>query len=163
MLDAEHGIAVGAGIMGTTNGGENWLLQETGIFSTLLDVSFADAEAGITVGWSGTILRTTTGGLAVSVEEGHEPDLPSRIRLEQNYPNPFNATTEIRFSLDRSSDATLEIFDLMGRKVATLLSGRLVAGSHIVRWDSGREASGVYFYRLIAGHSSQTRKMVFLK
>ncbi|HUL45162.1 MAG TPA: T9SS type A sorting domain-containing protein [Bacteroidota bacterium] len=89
--------------------------------------------------------------------------LPRAMRLEQNYPNPFNPATTIRFSLDQSATVTLRVYDSRGEELATLMNGRLPAGSHEVVWDGSRCASGVYFVRLSAGVFSQTEKVVLLK
>jgi len=92
----------------------------------------------------------------------------ARFGLLQNMPNPFNPKTTIAFTLPETGDVSLEVFDVAGRKVATLLDGQLDAGPHRVEWngvsDSGeRVASGVYFYRLTAGGEKISKKMVLLK
>jgi len=88
--------------------------------------------------------------------------------LHQNYPNPFNPETQIQFELPRSEHVRLDIFNMLGQKVATLIDGQKVAGGHTVRWNgrddsSRRLASGVYVYRLQAGEFVQTRKMLMMK
>jgi hypothetical protein len=94
--------------------------------------------------------------------------IPDAFALEQNYPNPFNPTTNIRFSLPETNDVTLEVYDLTGRLVRTLVSGQVEAGVHTMTWDgkdaSGVQvASGVYLYRIQAGAFNQTNKMTLLK
>jgi PKD repeat protein len=83
--------------------------------------------------------------------------------LRQNYPNPFNPTTEISFSLPQASWVTLEIYNIVGQKTATLVEGYLDAGQHTVTWNGSNAASGVYVYRLQAGPVVETRKMILLK
>jgi hypothetical protein len=89
--------------------------------------------------------------------------------LRQNHPNPFSvANTSISFSIPRADRATLQVFDVQGRLVRTLLDGAMDAGAHTVTWngrnDSDREvSSGVYFYRLQAGEESATRKAILLR
>jgi plastocyanin len=83
--------------------------------------------------------------------------------LEQNYPNPFNASTEISFSLPHSSPISLQMFDVLGRQVATVLDKSLPAGAHHVHFDGSALPSGIYFLQLRAGEFSQSRKMVLLK
>lgn len=85
------------------------------------------------------------------------------VTLVGNYPNPFNPTTEISFSLPSASHVKLEVFNVMGQKVATVVDKHLEAGDHSVTWDGSQVASGVYFYRLDAGDFSTTRKMILLK
>lgn len=94
--------------------------------------------------------------------------LPGQFSLAQNYPNPFNMETLISFSLARSAEVELTIFDVLGRRVQTLSYGYLPAGEHQVAWNGTNEqglevASGLYFYRLTTGATSLTRKMVLLK
>jgi hypothetical protein len=86
--------------------------------------------------------------------------------LFQNYPNPFNPVTNIKFSLAKATNVSLDVFDLRGRKVASLLNNvKLMEGSYSVDFnaqDFGL-ASGVYYYRLSGGEFTQTRKMVLIK
>jgi len=92
----------------------------------------------------------------------------TKFDLLQNSPNPFNPKTSIAFTLPSERDVSLEVYDVSGRKVATLLKGTLPQGRHLVEWNGTREngqrvASGVYFYRLIADDEEINRKMVMLK
>lgn len=94
--------------------------------------------------------------------------MPSNSTLSQNYPNPFNPSTKIEFTLPKASRVTLEVYDLLGQKVRTLAYGHMAAGRHSVSWngadDAGRQvASGTYFYRLNAGSTFETRKMMLIK
>jgi hypothetical protein len=94
--------------------------------------------------------------------------LPDQFKLSQNYPNPFNPSTTIKFNLSRASDVKLEIFNIMGQKVAALVDDRKVAGEHSIRWDGKDDtgykvASGIYFYRINAGDYVETKKMLLLK
>jgi hypothetical protein len=93
---------------------------------------------------------------------------PETVRIIGNEPNPFNAATVIRFALPRAVRAELAVFDVTGRKVRSLVSGQLPAGTREVRWD-GRDdfgrtvSSGVYLSRLRAGDVTATGRMLFLK
>lgn len=94
--------------------------------------------------------------------------IPSDYVLSQNYPNPFNPTTTIQFGLPRRSVVALEVYDLLGRRVRTLINGEIAEGTHTVQWD-GRNAydqlsaSGIYFYRLSGDGFIRSRKMILLK
>lgn len=94
--------------------------------------------------------------------------IPRQYALSQNYPNPFNANTQIVFELPKSGYATLEIFNLLGQKVNTLVNEYLSAGTKMVSWD-GRDdrgtsvPSGIHFYQLRSGDFTEKKKMVFLK
>lgn len=110
---------------------------------------------------------TTTVDESTDVADGGYA-IPGQFSLGQNYPNPFNPETKIAFALDKTSDVTLEVFDILGRKVSTLHSGYLGAGQHEFTWygvdQNGRQAaSGIYFYRLSANEFNLTRKMTLLK
>jgi hypothetical protein len=94
--------------------------------------------------------------------------LPSATRLHANVPNPFNPSTRIGFSLASRSDVRLEIYDIAGRLVKRLLQAELPGGDHAVQWngrdDGGNEvASGVYFYRFVAGDFESSQRMVLLR
>ena len=107
--------------------------------------------------------------LPTPVEDQPSVNLPEHFRLGQNYPNPFNAVTRIPFALPRASTVTLEIFDILGRKVRTLLDRRpMRAGSHTITWDgmsgdNAPTASGIYLLRIRTDETSGTRKMILLK
>jgi hypothetical protein len=88
---------------------------------------------------------------------------PKIFGLEQNYPNPFNPTTGIRYQVAGASDVRLEVFDMLGRKVATLVNERQSAGAYSVNFNATSLASGVYFYRLQAGSFVETKKMMLVK
>ena len=90
-------------------------------------------------------------------------DLPDAFRLQQNYPNPFNAQTSIRFDLPMDSEVRLEVYNIVGQRIATLVDGMQPAGSHSVSFDASRLASGVYVYRIQAGSYVKTHKMTLIK
>ncbi len=105
---------------------------------------------------------------ATSVDGGEGGNLPTAFTLDQNYPNPFNAETAISFSLPTAGNCRFEIVDILGRTVRSIDLPALPAGHRTVTWDAkdnfGNEvASGIYFYRVNFGGSSQVRKMVLLK
>ncbi len=90
-------------------------------------------------------------------------DNPAAVQLHANYPNPFNPATSIEFVLPAQANVKLEIYDIMGRKVAALADGAYDAGRHTVSWDASDQSSGVYFYRLEAGDKVVTKRMTLLK
>jgi hypothetical protein len=85
------------------------------------------------------------------------------FELGQNYPNPFNPTTEIRFTLPQDSHVTLEIVDMTGRVIRTVLDARMSAGDHGTVVNATDLASGVYYYQLTAGNIKLTRQMILTK
>ncbi len=99
---------------------------------------------------------------------GSDENRPSAFSLSQNYPNPFNPSTSFRFSLAKSAYVKIEIFNIAGQKVKTLIDEEMNPGVYMVDWDGKDEkgrlvSSGIYFYRMRAGDFSETKKMVLLK
>lgn len=95
-------------------------------------------------------------------------EMPTVYSLGANVPNPFNATTAIEVGLPKGGDVRVEVFDMLGKKVTTLVDGEMNAGMHRIVWNgvdnAGREvASGVYLYRVTAGDFSETKKMTLIK
>ncbi len=86
-----------------------------------------------------------------------------KFQLSQNYPNPFNPTTAIEYTIPKSGQLTLKVYDILGRAVETLVDRNENAGGHIVQFDGSRFASGVYFYVLRTGNLVAIHKMLLLK
>lgn len=92
-----------------------------------------------------------------------EEIVPGAFTLISNYPNPSNASTTIEFSLTKTENLTLSVYDLLGRKLSTLIDDEKQAGSHSVTFDASDFSSGVYFYRLQVGDDVKVMKMNLLK
>jgi len=98
-------------------------------------------------------------------------NLPAAFALSQNYPNPFNPSTTISYQISAVSVVTVQVVDVLGKEVATIVNGRREAGVYTVRWNAGNAPSGMYFYRLQArpieagqvGEFVETRKMILLR
>jgi hypothetical protein len=88
---------------------------------------------------------------------------PERFSLSQNYPNPFNASTAIRYNLTEPAKVTIGIYDILGRRVRTLVREKQQAGRHSIVWNADGFSSGMYFYRIQAGDYTKTKKMLLLK
>jgi hypothetical protein len=132
---------------------------------------FHDNAWSDTTGYDLIIPILVDGGITIGSQTGvgNNPVRPEVFELSQNYPNPFNGETKISFTLPRASQIDLCVYDLIGRKVATLYSGQVEAGETEIGWDARTTAgaelpSGIYFYRLaIAEGKSLTRRMTLLK
>ena len=101
--------------------------------------------------------------LVTSVEQIENELLPTEFRLEQNYPNPFNPSTTIRFAVPKASHVTIQIYDVLGRQVATLVDEEYQAGVYKVVFEAGDLTSGLYIYRIQTEAFTQSRKLMLLK
>ncbi|MCX6132554.1 MAG: Ig-like domain-containing protein [Ignavibacteriales bacterium] len=108
------------------------------------------------------ILSSLVASTAVFVED-QNPVIPGSFILYQNYPNPFNPATYISYAVGDRSSVLMEVFDMLGRRVAVLVDGIALPGVHTVRWDATSSPSGVYTYRLRAGELTQSRRMTLMK
>ena len=116
----------------------------------------------------GTFEDTTVMDIVTDVEDDGLPELPDTYRLGQNYPNPFNPSTTIDFSIPTAGEVRLEVINVLGQRVATLVDGSLAAGEHTVVWNGTNAAgvnvaSGIYFYRLLVEGFATSKKMLLLR
>jgi Secretion system C-terminal sorting domain len=88
---------------------------------------------------------------------------PVLFSLEQNYPNPFNPITAINYSIPENENVSLEVYNILGQKIMTLMNEYKMAGYYSINFNAGEFASGVYIYRLTAGRNNSTKKMLLLK
>ena len=101
-------------------------------------------------------------------ETEETPELPQTYSLSSNYPNPFNPETTISFSLPQASDVSLNVYNVKGQLVKTLINEQKELGNHSVIWagkdnNDRKVASGVYFYRINAGEFTDMKKMILIK
>ncbi len=158
-------------ILKSTDGGNTWETQA--IPSTITGLNFlifANERNGWACGANGMIVKYSPSTIPTA-STGRSLDKPTSFKLSQNYPNPFNPTTTITYQLASLSDVKLEVFDVLGRKVATLVNARQTAGTHSINFNATSLASGVYFYRLQASATNgasgsnfvETKKMMLVK
>jgi len=105
---------------------------------------------------------------AAVLSSSEQVTVPTVFALEQNYPNPFNPSTQIRFAIPEQSMVTISVYDMMGRKVRTLIQGNISAGYHTTVWNATNDkglpvGAGMYIYTIRAGAYHQMKKMVLLK
>jgi hypothetical protein len=133
-------------------------------FATLVPkVSIPATAAAVTVGEnleSGKdfFFKFTTG-----VQEPNETSIVREFRLHQNYPNPFNPGTTIAYELPEPAHVVIQVFNLLGAPVATLVNQRQPAGAHQIQWQAANVPSGLYFFRIEAGKFKQVKKGLLLK
>ncbi len=123
------------------------------------------SDAAVNLSYSDVADRS---GRVLKIKEAKENTLPSSFALYQNHPNPFNPTTKISFDMDQPGQVVLKVYNILGQEVITLTDQEYPAGPHELIWnglDSNDNpvASGIYLYRIKAGQSSASRKMVLLK
>ena len=104
-----------------------------------------------------------TASAATDVNDEARQSHPSTFHVDQNYPNPFNPSTRISYSLDQNSLVSLKLYNAIGEEVATLVKGFQTSGIHDVTFDGTNLPTGVYLYRLEAGGSVATKRLVLLK
>ncbi|MBD3233630.1 MAG: T9SS type A sorting domain-containing protein [candidate division Zixibacteria bacterium] len=109
--------------------------------------------------------RLADGATEWSIEGGFfgEEIIPTEFSLDNAYPNPFNATTTISYQLPVASRVNLDVYNVLGQRVTTLLNGNVEAGYHNVNWDASQYSSGIYFYKLSVGDKVITKRMTLLK
>jgi len=149
----------------TSDGGNDWVSVSSGTIQTLSAVSFFNSSSGIAVGDGGTILKRNE-----NVTENIKERVSSlnNFSLDQNYPNPFNPTTKIKFNLQSDSHVTIDIFNIIGQKVSSLINKDMNAGEHSIEFNASNLTTGVYIYRFTAKGTEgkdfiATRKMILLK
>jgi photosystem II stability/assembly factor-like uncharacterized protein len=155
-------IAGTAGGVGhSTDGGLTWYAPDQNYMLNRLVFSVSKNNQYFFAGIDYNVWRLPVSGFI-----GIEPInniVPSKYSLNQNYPNPFNPTTNIRFSIPKTSFTEIKIFNSLGQEISTLVNQNLQAGNYEVNWDASNIPSGVYFYRINSDDFTQTNKMILIK
>jgi hypothetical protein len=163
------------GLLDKFKKGENCIAAEIHSSDTSRDVSFDaqfyDAQNikyfSLGSRWNysaqGSEPGSQIGDKTTRVPEENNSRKPFRLQLHQNYPNPFNPTTSIEYSLEQKSYVQIDVFNVLGQHVRTLVKEQETAGVHSVSFDAGTLSSGVYFYRLAAGGWRELKKMILMK
>ncbi len=99
----------------------------------------------------------------VGVSNENSTGIPESVKLSQNYPNPFNPSTVINYAVPETGNIKLEVYDMLGKKVSTLIDERKTAGNYSVRFDATNLASGIYIYRIVTAQTSISKKMTLIK
>ncbi|MBX7044394.1 MAG: T9SS type A sorting domain-containing protein [Ignavibacteria bacterium] len=154
-------LEIGQKFMYTMDAGKRWGYYSTPNGESIKDVYFSNNRHGIAVGQHAAILCYNTALVGV---ENAEAWLPESVALRQNYPNPFNPATIISFTLDRTKNVEIKIFDALGKEIRTLVSKAFTQGEHSIKFDAANLPAGVYFYTLkTRDNHSITKKMVLVK
>ena len=95
--------------------------------------------------------------------QNHDNQIPESYSLYQNYPNPFNPVTKIKYSIPINSQVTIKVYDILGKEVSTLVDKFTNAGKYEVEFNASNLASGIYFYQMLSGNTTNTKKLLFMK
>jgi len=163
--------ATSTGLYSTTNlGGTSTTWEQEGastIGNVVVDmIASRTTDNLVVVGTHGNGVYSSIIGSPAAITE--DDKLPQDFYLGQNYPNPFNPSTTISYTISGLSDVNLEIFNIRGRSVITLVRQNQSAGTYHVRWNGHnrtgqRVPSGIYMYRLTAGNKVSTKQMILIK
>jgi hypothetical protein len=157
-------VANDFGVYRSTDQGITWTRQGSGMpYVPVMDFDYAsyDTVRYLRVGTHGRSAFQAT--LPPPTDVADQDDVAYEFSLFQNYPNPFNPSTHITYQVPLSGHVRLEVFDVLGREVATLVDEIREPGEFSVTFDGSPHSSGVYFSRLAAGGFTQTRKLLLLK
>ncbi|NQT27032.1 T9SS type A sorting domain-containing protein [candidate division KSB1 bacterium] len=113
--------------------------------------------------WTYTWLGDTTHIVPTSVELSDKRSIPKAYNLSQNYPNPFNPTTTIHYSTIKAGKVIIELYNITGQKVKTLVNQNNPAGNHRITVNTEELTAGIYFYSIKVGDFTQTKKMILMK
>lgn len=155
----------GRGVYYSNNSGTNWLYLNNGldsqrVYSLMISGNYLYAGTEANAVWKLDVSQII-GVNQISTE------IPLLYKLHQNYPNPFNPLTKINFEIPKSNsfdeNVLLQVYDVSGKLVHTIINQKMVPGTYSVSFDGSSFASGVYFYSINAGNYSESRKMVLVK
>lgn len=150
------------GIVVSIDSGKTWQKHSEQLITKAFDISFKNKYVGWILGTDGKVFYTNNCGELITDVKQNDP-IPTELTLHQNYPNPFNPATTIEFSIPKSGNVLLKIYDLLGNEVITLVNENKEAGNHKVMFDGSVLSSGVYFYIMHFGERIISRKMLFIK
>jgi len=147
----------------TTDSGNNWY-QTFSINGNIIEsIFFTDSLTGYGAGLYGQIIKTTTGGGVLISVEPQSYVVPHTYNLYQNYPNPFNPTTKIKFDIPKAMNASLKIYDILGREISVIVNDFLIPGTYAFDFSGSDLSSGVYFYVLTGEGFIESKKMLLVK
>jgi len=150
------------GIFLSTNNGVNWTSINSDFSDHVLSLGVNDDYLFAGIAGGGRIFRRPLSEILTSLEPIFN-GLPSEFKLEQNFPNPFNSSCAIKYSIPKSSQVTLKIYNTLGEEIEILVNEEKPIGTYELTWNAANLPSGVYFYRLQTGSFVQIKKMILLK
>lgn len=149
----------------TTNYGSNWVINYLNYDTYITGTTLIDENnffiSGGMLNQQAVIFKSTNGGTIFV--NNLNLKVPDNFYLHQNYPNPFNATTKIKFDCKISSEIKLEVFDIQGKIMNTIIEKELPAGTYEILFDASDFSTGIYFYTLQVRGYKETKKMILIK
>jgi Secretion system C-terminal sorting domain len=155
-------VASGKGIYVGTNDGVSWAEENSGLVQNSYLTNLIFDDAGFLYG------TTYYYGIFKSVHStltsvGNSNDIVLNYTLGQNYPNPFNPSTTISFSISKSEDVKITVYDIAGKEIEVLLNESKLSGNYEINFNAKHLSSGIYFYKIQAGKFTQTKRMLLIK
>jgi hypothetical protein len=166
------GTGQNSGFSKSTNNGANWVQMVSGLppdrLISAMIMGEIDPLLGSIIMYAGLFGNTASGGRIFKLEktigiQTISSEIPGGFSLSQNYPNPFNPSTKVRFSIPKSSNVKLAVYDMLGREAALLVNEQLSPGSYEYDFNASELTSGTYFYRLQSEEFSEIKKMILVK
>ncbi len=151
------------GVFLSTNDGNSWLMKNQGFTTyppTVLSLHILNNFIYAGTDQHSVWRRSLPEFLGLKIIIGY---VPITFSLSQNYPNPFNASTNIKFTLPKSSEVKITVHDITGKLIDVIVNEKLDAGTYATEWDGSNNNSGIYFYSIKTESFSETRKMVLIK
>jgi photosystem II stability/assembly factor-like uncharacterized protein len=155
-------VGSAAGVYLSTNNGTSWIAKNQGINNNDTVYTLFIANNFIFAGITGRSAWKRSLPESLDVRN-ISTEIPKEYSIKQNYPNPFNPSTNIEFSVPKSSVIKIVVYDISGRALETLVNESLSAGSYKINWNASGYASGIYFYKISADNFSQSHKMILVK
>ena len=149
-------------IFTSSDNGISWIPRNQGInlAGTINDFCEKGNNVFIGTGAAGVWKRIKTDFVSIT---NLSTEIPNYYFLSQNYPNPFNPITNIKFAIPQSGIVKISVYDLSGKEIINLVNEYLQAGTYQTKWDATDFSSGLYFYKIISGNFTETKKMILVK
>jgi hypothetical protein len=162
-FDSNNIFITGSKVYRTTDGGYSWTdFPDLEGPDWRLRISLINVNSGYLVGEMGWVVKYFDDSVTF-ISPAEEFVKPDDFYLFQNYPNPFNSSTLITYQVPQAVLVTLKIYDILGRRVITIINEKKDAGKYEIKWNASNAASGIYIYQLKAGDYIATKKMILLK
>lgn len=153
--------AMDIGVFFTNNYGNSWVELSDGLPNTVaMHLDYHQATNRLRIGTHGRGVWETANPVGII---NYNNQIPQKFSLEQNFPNPFNPVTMMKYNIVNEGFVRLAVYDMLGREIKTIVNENQKAGTYTVQFDASGLTSGVYFYKLVTGNFTETKKMMLVK